>query len=178
MQIQPFLPRGGPSPEGDPSTRQTTQWGPLFGAERLSPQSGSSAPLKISFSLLRALLPQDVGLQAALHCTAGKPRQPPRAQTPAFLSSASCRPARRHPAQQAQCVFICARCRSAVFRYTCSSGYEFAQSDLQYRPRAMANNHYEGTNRLSHNMLMAAPVYPLPLSLCSRPHLVSNKCLS
>lgn len=105
-----------PNLDGDPSTGQTTQQGPLFGVEQLSPQSGSSAPLKIRFSLLRALLPWDVGLQAVLHCTAGKPRQPPRVQTPVFLFSASCRPTRRHPAQQAHSLFICAHCRSAVFK--------------------------------------------------------------
>lgn len=113
----PALPAaGGPGPEGPLSTGQTTPWGPLFGAERLSPPSGSSAPLKISFSPLRALLPRDTGSQAALCCTVREARQPPRAQTLVFLFSASCRPTWRNPAQQAQGPFICARCHSAVFK--------------------------------------------------------------
>jgi len=66
---------------------------------------------------------------------------------------------------------------SSIESDTCSGGYEFVQSDLQYRPWAMANNHYKGTNRLSHNTLMT-PVNASPLLLCLSPHLVSNKYLS
>lgn len=116
LHENPSLPVSG-SPEGDLRTGKNKQLGPLFGAEWLRHQFQSSDPLKISFSLLRALFPRDVGLQAVLHCTAGKLRQPPCAQTFVVLSSANCGPTRRHPAQQAQCLFICACC-SAVFTVT------------------------------------------------------------
>lgn len=115
LHENPSLPASG-SPEGDLSTCKNTLWGPLFSAEQQRHQSQTSDPLKISFCLLRTLLLQDVRLQAVLHCTAGKLRQPPSIQTFMFFSSGNGRPTKRHPAQQAQCLFICACCCSAVFK--------------------------------------------------------------